>query len=189
MSTNNRTRPCVLTIDVEDWFHILDLPSTPSLNDWDRLPARVEYNFQRLLHIFHEAGVSVTCFFLGWVAQRNPGLVREARRLGHEIASRGFAHELLFNIGRKRFLEDSRLAKRIIEDVAGSAVLGYRAPGFSVNERTPWFFDALSEAGYQYDSSVFPARRRHGGLKGTPLDPYRVGELIEFPISVRPVFG
>ncbi len=189
MKTDSLGPPCVFSVDVEDWFHILNLPSTPKLAQWDLLPSRVEHNFRHLLEMFQESGIRVTCFFLGWVAQRYPHLVREASALGHEVASHGFAHQLAFQMGQQRFFEDIRTARLVIEDILGSEVLGYRAPGFSVNEQTPWFFDMLEQAGYRYDSSVFPARRRDGGLKGAPSAPYRIGDLIEFPISVRPLFG
>jgi polysaccharide deacetylase family protein (PEP-CTERM system associated) len=180
---------CVFSIDVEDWFHILDLPSAPRPNEWDRMPSRVEANFRQLLLLLHEHGVSATCFFLGWVARRHPDLVREARQLGHEIASHGFLHELVFQMGKPRFRQDIADAKHLLEDMTGEAVLGYRAPGFSVTERTPWFFECVSEAGYRYDSSVFPAMRRHGGLIGAPATPYRINDIVEFPISVRRVLG
>lgn len=187
MTTSNPG--CVLSIDVEDWFHILDLPSAPRPDQWDRMPSRVEANFRQLLELLQENGVSATCFFLGWVARRYPGLVREAFQLGHEIASHGFLHQLVFQLGTLRFRQDAGDAKRVLEDITGAAVVGYRAPGFSVTEQTPWFFDALGEAGYRYDSSVFPAKRSHGGFAGAPIGPYRVGSVLEFPITVRRVLG
>jgi polysaccharide deacetylase family protein (PEP-CTERM system associated) len=184
---------CIFSVDVEDWFHILDLPSTPGLSTWDSLPSRVESNFRRLLEIFSEAQVHVTCFFLGWVAQRFPHLVREADRSGHEVASHGYAHRLIYEMTPQEFYEDAFTSKRIIEDIVGHPIWGYRASGFSVTERTPWFFDKLMEAGYRYDSSVFPAPRGHGGLKNGHYAPYWVGGsvegLIEFPITVIKVLG
>ena len=123
---------CIFSVDVEDWFHILDLPSTPDLPDWDSLPSRVEKNFRSLLEMFDAAHVHVTCFFLGWVAQRYPQLVREAQSLGHEIASHGYAHRLVYQMTPQAFLEDISRSKKLTEDIAGHEVLGYRAPGFSV---------------------------------------------------------
>src|SRR5690348_8314384 len=123
---------CIFSVDVEDWFHILDLPSTPPISDWDNLPSRVEQNFLKLLDIFSEKKASVTCFFLGWVAERFPYLVKEAAKRGHEIASHGYAHRLAYQMTRQEFLDDATKSKRIIEDAAGLSVSGYRSAGFSV---------------------------------------------------------
>jgi polysaccharide deacetylase family protein (PEP-CTERM system associated) len=184
---------CIFSVDVEDWFHILDIPATPPLSQWDSLPSMVERNFRKLLDVFAENDVRVTCFFLGWVAEKFPHLVKEALGQGHEIASHGYAHRLVYELTPQEFLEDARRSKNLLEDLSGRSVLGYRSSGFSVTERTPWFFDILVQAGYRYDSSIFPAPREHGGLAGARLAPYKVGDgqgsLIEFPLTVRRVFG
>jgi polysaccharide deacetylase family protein (PEP-CTERM system associated) len=179
---------CVFTIDVEDWFHILDVAGTPDIAVWDRLPSRVEADFRTLLDIFKEGNVRVTCFFLGWVAQRFPHLVRLAIERGHEAASHGYSHRLVYEMTESEFQEDAVRAKRTIEDAAGLPVRGYRASGFSVTTRTPWFFDALAQAGYSYDSSVFPGARNHGGMAGAEYAPHAVatahGPIVEFPITL-----
>jgi len=184
---------CIFSIDVEDWFHILDLPSTPDISRWGSLASSVEKNFVHLLDLFDENGVATTCFFLGWIAERFPHLVKEAERRGHEIASHGYAHRLVYEMSEQDFLEDASRSKQILEDLGGRGVAGYRSSGFSVTKQTPWFFAALARAGYRYDSSVFPAPRTHGGLDGGPCAPYRVSVgsqcLIEFPISVASVWG
>jgi polysaccharide deacetylase family protein (PEP-CTERM system associated) len=184
---------CVFSVDVEDWFHILDLPGTPPLAKWAALPSRVEKNFLKLLDILDEANAKVTCFFLGWVGQRFPHLVKEAAKRGHEIASHGYAHMLTSHMTPAGFLRDAKKSKRILEEVVGQQVYGYRAAGFSVTESTRWFFDKLIEAGYLYDSSVFPARRGHGGLRNGRRGPHVIagpsGAIIEFPMTVEPVFG
>jgi len=184
---------CIFTVDVEDWFHILDVPSTPPLSAWDSLPSRVEKNFLKLLDIFAEKDVRVTCFFLGWVAEKFPHLVKEAESRGHEIASHGYAHRLVYQMSPAEFLADALKSKKLLEDLSGRSILGYRSSGFSVTEKTPWFFDALMEAGYQYDSSVFPGVREHGGLKGASLAPYRLNggsrDFVEFPITIVKVWG
>jgi len=183
----------ILSVDVEDWFHILGLSSAPGLNEWGSLPSHVESNFMTLLDLFEAGGVKVTCFFLGWVAERYPHLVREAAARGHEIASHGYAHELVFRQGPEEFREDAGKSKLLLEDIAGRAVKGYRSAGFSSTEATPWFFEQLAEAGYIYDSSVFPAAREHGGMKTADIGPHMVpagsGHIIEFPISVARVMG
>lgn len=184
---------CIFSIDVEDWFHILDLPATPPLSAWPRLQSDVERNTRRMLAILEEHGVRATLFFLAWVAERWPHLVREALAAGHEVASHGYAHELVYTISREAFAADIRKAKDILEQAGGAPVLGYRCPGFSVTAATPWFFEEVKAAGHVYDSSVFPGSRGHGGLPGALPIPHRVptsyGELVEFPISLGRAFG
>lgn len=182
----------VLSVDVEDWFHILDLSSTPDLAAWTSLPSRVETNFRRLLQLFRAKGVQVTCFFLGWIAERYPQLVREAAELGHEIASHGYAHRLVYSMTQQEFYEDALRARLLLEDISGMPVCGFRAPGFSVTAAVPWFFHELEAAGYRYDSSVFPAARQHGGWVGASFDPHRVPgtkALIEFPVTTIDILG
>ncbi len=182
----------IFSVDVEDWFHILDVPSAPAISEWNGLPSRVEKNFSKLLDIFSEEKVQVTCFFLGWVGERFPRLVKDAAARGHEIASHGYGHRLVYEQGRDDFYEDVHRARGLLEDIAGAPVVGYRAPGFSTTEQTPWFFEALAEAGYQYDSSVFPASRGHGGMREGRRDPHRTGDgdgIFEVPITVASVMG
>lgn len=183
----------ILSVDVEDWFHILGLRTAPEPAAWSSLPSHVERNFMDLLELFDAHGTRVTCFFLGWVAERFPHLLREAVARGHEIASHGYAHHLVFRMSPDEFLEDARKSKHLLEDIGGTGVKGYRSAGFSSTEATPWFFEKLSEAGYIYDSSVFPAAREHGGMRFERLGPHVVQSeaagIIEFPISVARVLG
>jgi polysaccharide deacetylase family protein (PEP-CTERM system associated) len=185
--------PSIFSIDVEDWYHILDVDSAPEMSRWHELPARVEANFRRLLDIMSERGCRATCFFIGAIAQRFPHLVREASARGHEVASHSYAHRLVYTMSPAEFLEDARRAREILEDISGAPVVGFRASGFSVTEETPWFFEKLAEAGYAYDSSTFPAARGHGGMKNGRLEPHRrltdAGELVEFPVTVADVLG
>jgi len=183
----------IFSIDVEDWFHILDVPAAPDYSEWGNLPARVERGFAKLLDALSENRAKATCFFLGWVANRNPHLVREAVSRGHEIASHGFRHELVYTLERSKFGEDAAGSRKALEDIAGTAVAGYRAPGFSVTADVPWFFDELIRAGYTYDSSVFPAGRGHGGMNTDDLAPHWIvrenGRIMEFPMTVAKVLG
>ena len=180
----------VLSVDVEDWFHILEVETTPDFSEWSSLPSTVERNFRKLLDIFSEKDVRVTCFFLGYVAEKFPQLVREAYARGHEISSHGYAHRLIYTMTPQEFLQDARQSKDILENITGQTVLGYRAPGFSVTTDTPWFFEKVLEAGYHYDSSVFPARRQHGGLNTDKHSPHLIAKrLMEFPITVTSVLG
>ncbi|MEW5761545.1 MAG: polysaccharide deacetylase family protein, partial [Candidatus Thermoplasmatota archaeon] len=157
------------------------------------LPSHVEKNFKKLLDIFSEKNVHVTCFFLGWIAEKFPNLVKEACDRGHEIASHGYSHKLVYEMTEKEFFQDAVRSKAIIENIIGRKILGYRSSGFSVTESTPWFFEKLIEAGYHYDSSVFPSQRGHGGLKTENYAPYlivnKAKRIIEFPITVAKFFG
>ena len=188
MATEAHNSECIFSVDVEDWFHILDVPSTPRLSQWESLPSHVEKNFRRLLDIFAEHNVHVTCFFLGWIAEKYPHLVKEAVKEGHEIASHGYSHTLVYQMTQKEFYRDALKSKDILEDITGKPVCGYRAAGFSVTEKTPWFFQALIEAGFRYDTSVFPASRSHGGIKHGRYAPYVVRDgcqhLVEIPITI-----
>jgi polysaccharide deacetylase family protein (PEP-CTERM system associated) len=182
---------CIFSIDVEDWFHILDLPTTPEMAQWDMLPSRVEQNFGRLLEILDQYGAKATCFFIGWIAEKYPHLVRQAVAEGHEVASHGYKHKLAYKMTSQEFFEDAVRSKKVIEGISGQPVRGYRASGFSVTEATPWFFDRLIEAGYLYDSSLFPAKRGHGGLPNGRYAPYQLGlaDFVEFPATVENVWG
>ena len=185
-------RISIFSVDVEDWFHILDVPTAPAISEWSGLPSQVERNFSRLLAIFSEEQVQVTCFFLGWVGERFPHLVKEAAAQGHEIASHGYGHRLVYEQQRDEFYDDVRHARMLLEDICGLPVAGYRAPGFSATAGIPWFFDVLADAGYQYDSSVFPAKGGHGGFPKGRRDPHRVGGnegILEIPITVADLMG
>ncbi len=183
----------ILSFDVEDWFHILDLPTAPDIEAWHRLEPRVEQNLYAILDILDLQGTKATMFVLGWIAERYPQMIKETHRRGHEIASHGYAHQLVYTMAPDAFLRDITKTKDILEDLVGERVLGHRSPGFSITPETPWAFDALTKAGYLYDSSVFPARRAHGGFVGASLHPHQLdtinGPLTEFPISMAAVLG
>ena len=183
----------ILSIDVEDWFHILELQSTPDMQAWADLPSRVSQSLHVLMDEFDQAAVKATFFFLGWVAERFPQLVREAHQRGHEIASHGYAHRLIYTQTHRQFAEDIRKTKAILESITGAPCVGYRAPGFSLTSSTLWVFDELSAQGHSYDSSVFPAPRGHGGISNAEIFPYLVetthSPIIEFPATVVRVFG
>lgn len=146
--------PMAISIDVEEWFQVENLKSAIPRSTWDDYPLRVEENTQQILDIFEETGTKGTFFCLGWIAERRPRLIEEIARRGHEVASHGYAHELLYDIGPDRFREDLRRAQEVLEAVSGQKVVGYRAPSFSITE---WALEILAEEGYRYDSSYFPA--------------------------------
>lgn len=183
----------IFSIDVEDWFNISAVDSEPDVSTWDSLPTCVDRDFPRMLDLFAEKGIHVTCFFLAYFARRFPFLVKRAVEQGHEIASHGFYHRLVFDQTADGFYEDVLAARKLLEDISGGPVLGHRAPAFSVTKDTPWFFDRLAQAGYGYDSSVFPAPHGIGGIKTDRLAPHEVktahGLLMEFPITAVRVLG
>lgn len=186
-------RQSIFSIDVEDWFNLSGTGLEPPPSEWDRLESRVERNFHELLELLAEGRATATCFFLGYFAQRFPHLVRDALAAGHEIASHGYFHRLVYELSPGAFYEDALATRKLLEDISGGAVRGFRAPAFSVTGRTPWFFDKLAEAGYQYDSSVFPAPHQTGGLSGGRFEPHRIatsaGAVAEFPITAVRVLG
>lgn len=183
----------IMTIDVEDWFHLLDVEGIPAPEHWSLIPSRLERNTHRLMSILDQHQVTATCFVIGRLAALFPALVRELHAAGHEIGSHGYDHRLVYEMGPQTFLEDARRARLTLEDIIGAPVAGYRASGFSVTPQTPWFFDAVAAAGYRYDSSSFPGKHGHGGLLSSPLHPHQVqtahGPLMEFPITVVELFG
>lgn len=182
-----------ISCELEDWFHILDSDAVPPMAEWGGLPLQAEGNVRRLLDLFDRTRVRATFFCLGWMAERMPQLVRDCHRAGHEIASHGYGHVLAYKAGRKAFLEDLVRSKRILEDITGQEVAGFRCPGFAVREESRWVFDVVAEAGFRYDASVFPARHGHGGLCQTVPSPHWVltthGPLIEIPASTIPFWG
>ncbi len=190
---DSRGLPNALTCELEDWFHILDSDRTPKFEDWAKLPLCAERNVERLLELFEAACVRATFFCLGWMAEQMPHLVKKCQAAGHEIGSHGYAHLMARPFNRALFQADIVRAKAILEDLTGTEVLGYRSPGFSVRNGNTWFFDAVSEAGYRYDASVFPARHGHGGYRGLDPGPHvratSGGPLVEIPISTVRFLG
>lgn len=182
-----------LTIDIEEWFNILDDQAVPAFSSWDGLEARLPRNMERILAILDEYKVKATMFWLGWAAEKNPALVRKCMKAGHEIASHGYGHLLAYEAGREIFREDMLHGKKIIEDITGKEVVGFRAAGFGTTSDTPWFFDEIRSAGFLYDSSVFPATRGHGGITDFKVEPHEIntssGTLLEIPQSVVEIFG
>jgi polysaccharide deacetylase family protein (PEP-CTERM system associated) len=156
------------------------------VSKWDECKPRVERNTERLLEIFSGAQVKATFFTLGWVAERFPQLIGRIAAEGHEVASHGFAHQRVDGQSPREFRSDVRRARQVLEDAAGVAVHGYRAPTFSVGAHTPWAWRILEEEGYTYSSSIYPVRRDLYGSPEAPLSPYRpagVCRLVEAPIS------
>jgi polysaccharide deacetylase family protein (PEP-CTERM system associated) len=176
-----------MTIDVEDYFHVSVFDGVVPRHEWARLQDRVCDNTERLLRIFDEHEVTGTFFVLGWVAERHPELVTRIAAAGHEVASHGYNHRLVYDQTPKAFRDDVRRAKALLEDASGRPVLGYRAPSYSITPRSLWALDILIEEGYRYDSSIFPIRHDRYGIPLSPRHAYLlerpVGPLIEAPAS------
>jgi polysaccharide deacetylase family protein (PEP-CTERM system associated) len=178
-----------MSVDVEDWFQVENLKPAIPRQSWETRERRVERNTMRILEILAEHQAKGTFFVLGWVAERHPGLIRRIAEQGHEIASHGYGHELLYNLSEAEFRADVDRCKKILEDVTGQPVLGYRAPSFSI---TDWAVTILQEMGFEYDSSVFPtvAHDRYGRLSGVdaahPILELRPG-FYEVCISCLPL--
>lgn len=180
-----------LTIDVEDYFHVTAFKERISPEQWDRFPARVFDNTLRCLDLLDEHAVKATFFILGWVAERYPALVGRIRDARHEIACHGYGHQLIHELGPTAFREDVRRAKRILEDISGLKVRGYRAPSYSITAKSPWALDILIEEGFEYDSSIFPVVHDTYGIRDARRFPHVLerpgGRMLEFPLSTLPV--
>jgi polysaccharide deacetylase family protein (PEP-CTERM system associated) len=162
---DNSIPPAAMSIDVEDWFHVENLKAVIARDTWDERELRVERNVGRMLELMADRNIHCTCFVLGWVAEKVPNLIRTIAEAGHEIASHGYGHDLIYNLSHDEFRADIVRSKSHLEDLTGQAVRGYRAPSFSI---TDWSIDILHELGFTYDSSAFPtvAHDRYGKLTG-----------------------
>jgi polysaccharide deacetylase family protein (PEP-CTERM system associated) len=176
-----------MSIDVEDYFHVSAFDGLLPRSEWDHLESRVCANTERLLEMFAEYEIQATFFVLGWVGERHPNLVRTIAAAGHEIASHGYAHRLIYDQTPRAFREDVRRAKAVLEEVSGRVVAGYRAPSYSITPRSLWAIDILIEEGYRYDASIFPIRHDRYGIPVSAREPYVIdrsaGALVEAPAS------
>jgi len=177
-----------LTFDVEEYFHAEAFAGVIRREEWPSLESRVARATERLLEVLSDAKRSATFFVLAWVAERHPGLIRAIRAQGHEVACHGYGHQMITRLSRPQFAEDIRRAKGTIEDAAGAEVIGYRAPTFSVVRETLWSLESLAEAGFRYDSSIFPIVHDRYGIPDAMRFPHLLaagsGRVIaEFPLS------
>jgi polysaccharide deacetylase family protein (PEP-CTERM system associated) len=180
-----------LTVDFEDWYHGLTR-TNPHPEQWDYMPARIEASASLLLDLLAEARVHATFFILGDVAHRHPKIVRRVAEMGHELASHGFSHRPVHHLTPDEFRRDLDDTRQLIADITGVGVVGFRAPYFSIDQRNLWAFGILEQAGYQYDSSIFPLKTILYGYSGASRIPYRPqsGEgLVEYPISTLRLLG
>ena len=175
-----------LSVDVEDWFQVGAFETVIDRKDWDSFECRVERNTDAVMALFDDAGIKGTIFTLGWVAERYPALMRRIVGAGHELASHGYGHDRVFTLSPEQFAADIERTRKLIEDRSGALVSGYRAPSFSIDQRTPWAHEILAEQGYTYSSSVAPVKHDHYGWAEAPRFAFRPvagSDFLEVPVT------
>ena len=179
-----------LTIDVEDYFQVSAMAPYIRRSEWDSRECRVERNVDTILALLDRHRTRATFFTLGWLAQRYPQLVRRIVDQGHELASHGYGHERASDLSRAAFTADITRAKKLLEDIGGVAVRGYRAPSFSIGHGNLWAFDCLHATGHVYSSSIYPIKHDHYGMPDAPRFAHAVsGGLLEIPVTTLRVAG
>jgi polysaccharide deacetylase family protein (PEP-CTERM system associated) len=172
-----------LTVDVEDYFQVSAMAPYVQRSEWTSRECRIEGNVDKILQLLDGADVKATFFTLGWIAERYPETVRRIVDNGHELASHGYAHLRASDQSENAFYADIHLAKILLEDIAGQAVKGYRAPSFSIKEQNFWAFECLERAGYLYSSSIYPVRHDHYGMPNAPRFAHVIGGMVEIPAT------
>ena len=177
-----------LTVDVEDYFHVSAFADSVRIERWDSFESRVVRNTHRLLELFEAHDVKATFFVLGWVAEREPSLIKDIAGRGHEVACHGYSHQLIYNQTPETFRNETTRAKSILENIIQQPILGYRAASYSITDKSKWALDILAELGFVYDSSIFPVHHDRYGIPGAARRPHRLStengrSLIEFPLS------
>jgi len=180
-----------MTVDVEDYFHVTAFSKSINISDWSSLEYRAETNTERVLGLFDAAGIKATFFVLGWVAKRSPSLIQKIHAAGHEVACHGMSHELVYKQTPNTFLNETKDAKHLLEDLVGVQVIGYRAASYSIVKKTLWALDILLDLGFRYDSSIFPVRHDIYGMRDAPRTPFNptAGALLEIPLTTVELFG
>ncbi|MFA6468666.1 MAG: XrtA system polysaccharide deacetylase [Bacteroidota bacterium] len=180
-----------LTVDLEDWFCVYNFRGYIVRTDWEKCESRIEQNTDRLLNLFDKHNVKATFFVLGWVAERVPDLIKKIDSAGHEIASHGYSHQLVTEMTRESFAEDLKKSLDILYNIIQKEVIGFRAPSFSITNKTLWALDILEQQGIKYDSSIYPTGYHPDyGIADFPLSPQNVTEkLVEFPMSCSRIGG
>jgi polysaccharide deacetylase family protein (PEP-CTERM system associated) len=178
----------ILTVDVEDYFHVSAFAKNIRRDDWDKMECRVERNTHALLDLFDTRKVKATFFVLGWVAERYPALVREIVQRQHEVASHGFSHRLVYEQDPQTFRDETLRSKLLLEDQAQKPVRGYRAASYSITKKSLWALDILCELGFEYDSSIYPVYHDRYGIPDAQREPHRAqapngGTIAELPLS------
>ncbi len=183
----------ILTVDVEEYFQVSNFEKVISREEWDSFASRVAPPIQKLLEMFADRKVKATFFVLGWLARRQPRLIRAIHDAGHQIGSHSSWHKLIYDQSPQEFRSDLKESMEILSDITGTAVTAYRAPSFSITEKSLWAFEILAEEGIRYDSSVFPIFHDRYGLPRAPVTPFQIptqsGPIWEVPASVVRISG
>jgi len=179
----------ILTFDLEEWFHIIDVDNSDSRKNWDKYEIRIYKNVQKILNLLDAKNLKATFFVLGWIAIKHPDIVYELSKQGHEIGTHSLDHNLIYKMTPDKFKYDLRKSIDVIQNIINKKVRAFRAPGFSINKETFWAFNILAEEGIEIDSSIFPIYRAYGGIRDFNFDhPFliKIGEKVikEFPINV-----
>ena len=178
-----------LTIDVEDYFQVSAFAPYITRDEWATRECRIERNVERILHMLDEHETKATFFTLGWIAERYPQLIQRIVAGGHELASHGYGHERASDLTETAFFLDIDSAKKLLEDLSGQAVKGYRAPSFSIGHGNLWAFDCLERAGYRYSSSIYPIQHDHYGMPDAPRFAHQIrAGLLEVPVTTARFF-
>jgi polysaccharide deacetylase family protein (PEP-CTERM system associated) len=176
------------TVDVEDYYQVQGIGDLIGRDRWDQYESRVVASTHKVLELLDRHRVRGTFFVLGWVADRHPQLVREIVRSGHELGCHGYSHRLIYEQSPEQFRADLQRARGSLEDAVGERVAAYRAPTFSITERSLWALDVLAEEGFEIDASVFPVHHDRYGIPGAEPAAHRIaasgGLLWEFPSTV-----
>jgi len=188
---NNASGVNAMTVDVEDYFQVSAFEGHVDKAQWESLPRRVEDNTLRILELFAARQVRATFFTLGWVAERFPTLVKEIVNNGHEIASHGWEHVRVSNQTPQEFRQDIERTRKLLQDISGEPVLGYRAASYSIGASERWAWEQLAEAGYRYSSSIVPIKHDHYGMPDAPRFAFDTagGRLLEIPITTISLAG
>jgi polysaccharide deacetylase family protein (PEP-CTERM system associated) len=184
----------VLTIDVEDYYHVSAFEAVVQPQDWEQYESRVEKNTDKVLALLADKQVKATFFVLGWVAERYSHLVRRIAAEQHEVACHGYSHRRIYTQTPGVFRSETRKAKRLLEEASGMPIVGYRAASYSITCQSLWALDILAEEGFQYDSSIFPIRHDLYGISNHPRFPHVIRghgahPLVEFPLSTVRIAG
>ncbi|NLL14086.1 MAG: DUF3473 domain-containing protein [Fibrobacter sp.] len=184
----------ILTFDIEEWFHLLDIEPINKIEHWNNYEIRIHRNTERILHLLKESNQKATFFCLGWIAEKYPQIIADISSQGYEIGSHTSYHQLAYRLTPNQFRDDLRRSIDVLESITGKKVRSFRVPGFSITRKNLWAFEIIAQCGIQFDSSVFPATRAHGGFK--EFDGNRpciintsFGDIKEFPINTIRFLG
>ena len=183
-----------MTVDVEDYFQVAAFAENIKPENWDNMESRVEENTHRILELFSNRNITATFFVLGWIAERYPDLIRAISEFGHEIACHGYSHQLIYKQDKSVFLNETKKAKDILENIVGIEVSGYRAASYSITKESLWALNVLTDLGFVYDSSIVPVHHDLYGIPDMPRFPHLLNapngkELVEFPPSTLALPG